>query len=131
MKVIDSSSLVKYVCREEGWDKVRGHLATGCATLDLAFKEVSNALWKKVLRGDLKKEKAVRIVEVLAKSRLVKTYEETMLLTAAFKISVETSITVYDSLFIALAQKLGSPLITSDKAQAEKAEETGVTVLLV
>ncbi|MEM1611366.1 MAG: type II toxin-antitoxin system VapC family toxin [Sulfolobales archaeon] len=49
MRVIDPSSLIKYFSREEGWDRVRDLMRDGVITLDLAVKEVANALWKKVL----------------------------------------------------------------------------------
>ena len=40
MKVIDSSALVKYFAREEGWERVRELILEGVITLDLAIKEV-------------------------------------------------------------------------------------------
>jgi predicted nucleic acid-binding protein len=39
VRVIDSSALIKYFTREEGWEKVREILLDGVATLDLAVKE--------------------------------------------------------------------------------------------
>jgi predicted nucleic acid-binding protein len=44
VKVIDSSALIKYFSREEGWERVREVMLEGVVTLDLAIKELSNAL---------------------------------------------------------------------------------------
>jgi len=44
--VIDSSSLAKYLLREEGWRDVEQYLQKGVLTLDHAKKEVLNAVWK-------------------------------------------------------------------------------------
>ena len=44
MRVIDSSALIKYFTREEGWEKVREILLNGAITLDLAVKELGSAL---------------------------------------------------------------------------------------
>jgi len=51
VRVIDSSTLVKYFSHEAGWEKAREIILEGMLTLDLAIKEVVSALWKKVLRG--------------------------------------------------------------------------------
>ena len=51
MKVIDSSALIKYFSCEEGWERVREVMLEGVVTLDLAIKELLNALWKKVRRA--------------------------------------------------------------------------------
>ena len=61
MRVIDSSALVKYFTREAGWEKVREVLIDGVVTLDLAVKEVANALWKRVTRGEIDYDTALTI----------------------------------------------------------------------
>jgi len=44
----------------------------------------------------------------------------------AFQIAKEHNIAIYDSLYIALAKKLGFSLITLDKFQSKVASELGV-----
>ena len=56
MRIIDSSSLAKFFCREEGWDSVEELILEGVVSLDLSVKEVANALWKKALNGEIKAE---------------------------------------------------------------------------
>ncbi|MEM3078142.1 MAG: hypothetical protein QXR38_01440 [Nitrososphaerales archaeon] len=53
MRVIDSSALVKFFSREEGWDRVEEVILEGVMSFDLSIKEVVNALWKKgIERGN-------------------------------------------------------------------------------
>jgi PIN domain nuclease of toxin-antitoxin system len=40
VRVIDSSSLVKFFSREEGWDRVKEVILEGVMSLDLSFKEL-------------------------------------------------------------------------------------------
>lgn len=47
MKVIDSSALIKYIVKEEDWENVEKNLKEGCTMLNLASKEMANALVKK------------------------------------------------------------------------------------
>jgi predicted nucleic acid-binding protein len=49
----------------------------------------------------------------------------------AFKIANRNKITIYDSLFIALAKSMNLELITSDKKQYEIAKNKGVNTQLV
>ena len=61
--VVDSSVLAKYVLREEGWEEVEKYLERGTITLDLAVKEVLNALWKRVMRGELERSYALEVAK--------------------------------------------------------------------
>jgi len=128
--VIDSSALTKYILREEGWREVRKYLEEGCVTLDLAIKETINALWKRVLMGNLDEGYAKEVVRSFLESGIVKVEEQDQLLEEAFSIAVKRKMMVYDSVFIALAKKKGLPLLTSDRKQAEVAEEEGVKTIL-
>lgn len=51
MRVIDSSTLIKYLSREVGWERAREVILEGVITLDLAIKEVVSALWRRVFKG--------------------------------------------------------------------------------
>jgi len=44
VRVIDSSSLVKFFSKEEGWEKVAQIIEEGVITLDLSIKEVGYQL---------------------------------------------------------------------------------------
>ncbi len=125
MKVIDSSILVVYFSREPGWENAERILLEEIVTLDLAVKEVANALWKKVIRREMSLENAVSIVEDLV-SGVIPLYRQERFLPEALRIAARNHITVYDSLFIALAKDLGAVLVTLDKKQADAANREGM-----
>ncbi len=131
MRVIDSSVLVKYFSREEGWERARKYVVEGAITLDLAVKELSNALWKKVLRNEIDPELAIEIIEDIIREKPLIIEEETKYLVEALQYSIKYKITIYDALFIVLAKNKNLELVTADKKQAEVAEETGIKTVLV
>lgn len=131
MIVIDSSALAKYLLREDGWREVRKYLEEGCVTLDLAIKEVVNALWKRVVMGHLDEGYAKEVVRSFLESGIVKVEGQGQLLEEALSVAVRRKMTVYDSMFIVLAKRRGLPLLTSDRGQAEAAREEGVETILL
>jgi len=42
--VIDASVLVKFILKEEGWDKIADFLKAGTISVDLVIKETINAV---------------------------------------------------------------------------------------
>jgi len=126
VRVIDSSSLIKYFVREDGWRHVRELMLEGVISLDMAVKEVANALWRRILQGEMSYEIALKIVRDLAVNRVIPLESEDKYVEKAIEIGVKSKITVYDALFIALAKELSLELITSDKKQAEAAIGNGV-----
>jgi predicted nucleic acid-binding protein len=129
--VIDSSVLVKLLSREEGWKEARRLVAEGSMTVDLAIKEVANALWKKILRDEVDLQTVLEIVSDLSSGNVVKLVSQEDLMRDALELAVKTRITVYDALFIALAKKTGLRLATADREQARAAEQAGVEVVLL
>ena len=130
MIVVDASVIASYVLKEEGWERLDSVMLRG-ATLDYAVKEVANAIWKycKVRRrldeaGAITAYKALKTLtrEVL----LVKPQEK--YLDEAFQIALNYEITVYDSLYLAMAMKEKMPIITFDKKQAKVAKMIGLSV---
>lgn len=132
MRVIDTTVIVAYVLKEPGWEKLAG-LLVHAATLDMAVKEALNAVWKTYARGLISKEsartKAKALLE-LAESGL-EIVDEKTLFERAFDIACSENISVYDALFIALAENRDSPLYTLDEQQAEKAKKLAVRVKVV
>lgn len=131
MKAIDSSSLVKFFSREDGWKKVQELILEGVISLDLSIKEVANALWKKALSKEIEVKDAEEMVKSLAESEVIKIKDQKDFILEAFKISVKNNITIYDSLFIELAKNTKIQLVTSDRIQAEAARKEGVTTEIV
>lgn len=128
MKVIDSSALIKYLTREDGWENVEAYIREGCITLELAIKETANALIKKILKNEITTETSKKIIAQIP--RIVKIMPQTEHLPKALEIAAKHRITVYDALFIALAADAKQPLITSDRKQAETSEKYITTTLI-
>jgi predicted nucleic acid-binding protein len=131
VKVIDSSALVKYFTREEGWERVREAMLEGIVTLDLAVKELANTLWKKVMRNEMSLETARAVLRDIIEEKAIPVEGQDKYIAKAFNIAVEHGITVYDALFIVLAKESSLEFITSDKVQADVASKLGVKTMIV
>jgi predicted nucleic acid-binding protein len=129
VKVIDSSALIKYLTKEENWQKIENHIKEGCVTLDLAITETANALIKKTLKNEVDIKTAKQIIAHLYK--IVKIMPQTEQFEKALEIATKHKITIYDALFIALAVNTNQPLITSDRKQAETSGRCGVITTIV
>lgn len=130
-RVIDSSTLAKFLLRESGWERVKGILTGKPYTLDLAVKEVANAIWRRVtLMGDVSLEKAPVILGDLLELKRVALRVEPQdpYLGQALRIAIENRVTVYDSLFIAQALAKKAALTTSNERQGRVAERLNVKV---
>jgi len=120
VNVLDSSALAKFVNRERGWEEVERALEGGCVTLELALEEVANSLWRRVMRGDVEVEAARAIMKDLIDLKPFR-----------LALASEAGIPIYDSLFIQLAKRLGTLLLTSDRVQAKAAEAAGVKAIIL
>jgi len=70
--VIDASSIVKYLLREDNWEVVRKHLENEPYSLTLALAEVSNAVWKHhALHKEISLEDAKKVFKALKNSKML------------------------------------------------------------
>ena len=133
MIVIDASILVKFILKEEGWNKIADFLKAGTISVDLVIKETVNAIWKRVMRKEISLEEAKSMFEAMKEilNKAVIIENEMDYIDEAFEISIRRNITVYDSLYIALAKKKKLELLTADEIQAQVAslEEVRAIVL--
>ena len=134
MTVIDASALAKYILRERGWRGLEPVLERGAYTLDLAVKEVANAIWKhSALRGVIEAGLALRLYRALkglVDAGVVIVEHEDEYMDEAVEIALQARVTVYDALYIAQARRRG-PLVTADSKQAQAARGLGVEAHLV
>ena len=91
--------------------------------------EVANALWKYVRTGQADLDDAVEGVALLAK--LMNLYPDDDLLAPAQRMAARLTHSVYDCLYLALAQRLSCPLVTADRRLAERAIHLGVSTTLI
>lgn len=82
---------------------------------DLVFAEVGNILWKKYRSQQLTLPVAEKILHDF-KRLPFETYPTESLLNSAWQIATKYQRTIYDSLYLALAQKEKCVLVTADQA---------------
>ncbi len=128
MKVIDSSSLSKFLNREDGWEDVSKELEAGCISVELAIKEVGNSLWRRVQRGEITGNTASKVYNTFLQHLPLRLADQRELYGDAIMLAISNSITLYDAIFIQLARKLGIALVTSDKKQADVCKKLGIQV---
>ncbi len=133
MIVIDASTLAKFILKEEGWEEVAEQLKAGTLSLDLVVKEVANAVWKRFRQGAVSREEAKSMLNALKEiqERAIKIEEELTYLDGAAEIAFDRDITIYDSLYIALAKEKGLKLLTADETQASVATAENVDTILL
>jgi predicted nucleic acid-binding protein len=129
--VVDASAVVAFFLREEGWENLKPYMKTGFS-VDHVVKEFYNAVWKAAyLLRKLDYESARRVLELFnsyIENNLILEPEEKYI-DKALSIALENGVTVYDSLYIALALDKKTPLLTLDEKQRDTALKLGVKVL--
>ena len=113
--VVDASVAVKWYLPEEHSQQATTLLAPD-STLwapDLIYVEVGNVFWKRVQRGELDHERARMFLSDFLTSPL-RIEDSPLLLEKAWDIATRHGRSVYDSLYLALADKLGVTMVTAD-----------------
>ena len=128
--MVDASALAMFILQEPGWERITGFLEHALS-VDHVAKEVSNAVWKAYNRGFLSRSDAEEKVRYLAMllGVNIKLVGELELLGDAVEIAMDTGVTVYDALYVALAKRESLPLLTLDAGQADAARRLGVEVV--
>jgi len=113
--VVDASVVIKWFVPE-----IHGHAARQLLSApheyfspDLLFSEVGNVIWKKVRRGELTAEQGHRLAADISRVA-VDTVPTRGLLVDAHALAIATGLTVYDSMYLALAVRLKTEMITAD-----------------
>jgi predicted nucleic acid-binding protein len=112
--VIDASVAAKWVVEEQD-------SAEAAALLDYDvlyapdhwLAEAANALWSKVFHGDLTPADATERLAVLMTAPMTET-PVARLMARAFEIAAARMVTVYDALYVALAEHRRVPFVTAD-----------------
>jgi predicted nucleic acid-binding protein len=84
------------------------------AAPDLLITEFCNTLWKKTVRRELEADQALRCLKDLNRMPL-QLYPSTKLAHDAFQISIRERLSVYASLYLALASLLDCHIVTADE----------------
>jgi predicted nucleic acid-binding protein len=113
--VIDASVAAKWLVNEALSDKALSLLdpQNDLIAPDLLLPEVGNVLWKKTRSGELPSEMALERFDALVNMG-VKVVAANALSRRALEIAAEIGRTVYDSLYLALAEVSDCRLVTAD-----------------
>lgn len=132
MIVIDASALSAFLLKEPGWRKLASYL-TNALSIDHIVKEVSNSIWKALTKKLINEQEALQLHGLLNSLIGVNVIAEPegKYVKEAFTIALKTGITVYDSLYIALAKERKLPLLTLDVRQGEAAKSVGVKIVTI
>jgi predicted nucleic acid-binding protein len=114
--VVDASVGVQWVVDEPHSEAAARLLGREHALLapELFFAEAGSVLWKYQRRGEMNAEEALQALSELLSVPL-ETYQHAALIPRAMEIALETGRSVYDSLYVALAEDQECVLVTADR----------------
>ena len=112
--VVDASVAAKWVVEEEHSQQAAQLLTAASLHAPAHWRaEAANVLWVKVFRGDLTPDDAKERTLVLNRAPVTDT-AIAILVPRAFTIAVTHSITVYDALYVALAEQRDVECVSAD-----------------
>lgn len=119
--VVDASLVVKWFVPEINAEAARKWLEAShdYVSPDLLFAEVGNVVWKKVGRKELSEAEARQLVKDLPRLA-VETVATRSLLQDALAVALTAGITAYDAMYLTLAVRLETQVITGDQRVVEK-----------
>jgi predicted nucleic acid-binding protein len=122
--VVDASLVIKWFVPEIHFEAARRWLSAShdYVAPDLLFSEAGNAVWKKVRRKELEETEGRQLVMDLAQVA-VETVATRSLLQDALALALIAGITVYDAMYLTLAVRLETEVITGDDRFANKVAE--------
>jgi predicted nucleic acid-binding protein len=117
--VVDASVVIKWFVPEVHGDAARRLLEYSHQYVapDLLFAETANAIWKRVRHGELSSRHAQRLVTDLGRVA-VETVSCRALAADAHALATRIGRTVYDAMYLTLAVRLETRMITADERLA-------------
>jgi predicted nucleic acid-binding protein len=113
--VLDASVAVKWVLREEHAATARRILSTrDLLAPHLLWAEVGNTLWKRHRRQESSVEEVRRMLAEIQRLPVI-TLAHWPLLPRALDLAISLEQTVYDCLYLALAEARNSVMVTADR----------------
>ncbi len=132
MIAVDASLIGAFILKEEGWEDYAAILENAL-TVDHAAKEVSDAIWKAYIQRYIGLEDVKTKLEALKKlfSKSLTLFPEIDLLDGAMEIALSHGISIYDSLYIALALAEKASFCSLDEPQSSIARRLGAPLVYV
>lgn len=112
--IVDASIAVKWVVEENGTKAallLRRHFRL--VAPELIAAECANILWKKVSRGNLTRDEAILAAQLLERSG-IELLTMRGLMEQATALSIDIDHPAYDCIYLALAQRKQTRLVTAD-----------------
>lgn len=122
--VVDASLVIKWFVPEIHAEAARRWLGAShdYVAPDLLFSEVGNTVWKKVRRKELEETEGQQLVTDLSQVA-IETVSTRGLLEDAVALALTAGITVYDAMYLTLAVRLETEVITGDDRFVGKVAE--------
>ena len=120
--VVDASVAVKWVVAERDSEAAVRLAEHDLLAPELLIVEAGNALWSKGRRGELSDVEAADRLEALLVMPVL-LVPSPGLAARALDLALGIGLTVYDALYLALAQARGVPLVTADRRLLALARE--------
>ena len=123
--VVDASVAVKWLVVEDGSDVARDLLDDGddLHAPRLLVSEVANAVWRKVRLGQVDRRSAGQLIATMSDTP-VRWHADETVGADAIRLAIAHDRPVYDFMYIALAQRLGTRVVTADRRLANALENT-------
>jgi predicted nucleic acid-binding protein len=121
-RVVDTSVVLAWYVEEDASEAAIPYLGTPLIAPDLIMTELSNAVWKKVRRGEISDVQAVAIFGE-AEATIVRVPHQHVL-SRALELALTLRHPVYDCIFLAFAEAADTTLITADRRFAEACRGT-------
>jgi predicted nucleic acid-binding protein len=122
--VVDASLVMKWFVPEVHSDAARRWLVAShdYVAPDLLYPEVGNAVWKKVRRKELSRTQGQELVADLSRIA-VEPFAMGEMLPDALALALAIGTTVYDAMYLTLAVRLDTSVITGDDRFADRIAE--------
>ncbi|MGH7709462.1 MAG: type II toxin-antitoxin system VapC family toxin [Vulcanimicrobiaceae bacterium] len=132
--VLDASVAVQWLVPERGSEAAASLIERPITWLAprLLVTEVASALRRKVVEDGLRVEFAVQAVDILGQAvsnGMLQLAEDETLVAAALMLALTLEHKVPDCLYLALAEREATPLVTADRVLGNLAERRGLPVL--
>jgi predicted nucleic acid-binding protein len=123
--VIDASVAAGLFFEEPHSEAIEGCLkqADDLLAPDLIWAEIANVIWKRHRRGEITEEDAAGIVAEVARLP-IRCFDSHDLMSDALQLAMRYDRSIYDSLYVALAVRTRSVMITADKRLANAMAKT-------
>ncbi len=113
--VVDASVAVKWLVAEEGSDAANCLLVDGFDLFAprLMVSEIANTLWRKARQGEIERGRVSELMAAVPGMPVLWSADETVG-AAAVRIALALDRPVYDCVYLALAQSIGTKMVTAD-----------------